>query len=73
MSRVGRTWAFLIGAGLAWIAQGAEVKATAEHPVPNALEPLGKANTIAVQVFNVDGGGGILGPQVRLVAEAPTK
>ena len=31
----------------------------------------GKDNTIAVQVFNVDGGGGILGPEVRLVAEVP--
>ena len=42
MPRIGRTWAVLLVVGVACAVQGAEVKATAEHPVPNALEPLGK-------------------------------
>jgi len=43
------------------------------YRVPEERIHFGKENTLAVQVFNVDGGGGILGPEVRLVAEADAK
>jgi len=41
------------------------------YRVPETALLFGKPNVIAVQVFNVDGGGGIVGPKVRLVAEEP--
>lgn len=46
-------------------------KAPRRYRIPDSLVHFGEQNTIAVEVFNPRGEGGIFGPTVRLTAEEP--